>query len=53
MKLQQRSADNLYLGEIVLVKDSSVFYTDIPIEDGMKIILSGGIAAPSIIKEVK
>ncbi|OGW28530.1 MAG: hypothetical protein A2X59_08645 [Nitrospirae bacterium GWC2_42_7] len=45
--------NNLYLGEIVLVKDSNMFYTDIPIEDGMKIILSGGIAAPSIIKEVK
>lgn len=43
--------NNLYLGEIVLVKDSDVVYTDIPIDEGIKIILSGGIAAPDAIKE--
>jgi uncharacterized membrane protein len=43
--------NNLYLGEVVLVKESDVFYTDIPIEEGIKIILSGGIAAPNRIGE--
>ena len=43
--------NNLYLGEIVLVGETDVFYTDIPIEEGIKIILSGGIAAPNTIRE--
>ncbi len=43
--------NNLYLGEIVLAKENEVFYTDIPIEEGIKIILSGGIAAPNRIGE--
>jgi uncharacterized membrane protein len=45
--------NNLYLGEIVLVSEEDVFYTDIPIEEGIKIILSGGIAAPTTIRETK
>jgi uncharacterized membrane protein len=45
--------NNLYLGEIALFGDESVVYTDIPIDDGIKIILSGGIATPSRISEVK
>ena len=43
--------NNLYLGEIVLTSESDVFYTDIPIDEGIKIILSGGIAAPDKIGE--
>lgn len=43
--------NNLYLGEIVLVREGDVFYTDIPVDEGMKIILSGGIAAPPRIRE--
>lgn len=43
--------NNLYLGEIVLARDADVFYTDIPIEEGIKIILSGGIATPNKIRE--
>lgn len=43
--------NNLYLGEIVLVSEDAVFYTDIPVDEGMKIILSGGIAAPQRIGE--
>lgn len=43
--------NNLYLGEIVLLKKEEVIYTDIPIEEGIKIILSGGIAAPQRIFE--
>lgn len=38
--------NNLYLGDIVLLEDKSIIYTDIPIESGIRIILSGGIAAP-------
>jgi uncharacterized membrane protein len=45
--------NNLYLGEIALFKNEDVFYTDIPIEEGVKIILSGGIAAPERISEAK
>jgi uncharacterized membrane protein len=45
--------NNLYLGEIVLFREDEVIYTDIPIEEGIKIILSGGIAAPQRIVEAK
>jgi len=45
--------NNLYLGDIVLVGEGDVFYTDLPIDEGIKIILSGGIAAPLRICEVK
>lgn len=45
--------NNLYLGEIVLLREDDVFYTDISIEEGIRIILSGGIAAPARISEVK
>ncbi|MCX8028173.1 MAG: DUF502 domain-containing protein [Thermodesulfovibrionales bacterium] len=38
--------NNLYLGDIRLFNKEDVLFTDIPIDDGMKIILSGGIAAP-------
>ncbi|TAL27404.1 MAG: DUF502 domain-containing protein [Nitrospirae bacterium] len=43
--------NNLYLGEIILFSEQDVFYTDIPIDEGIKIILSGGIASPSQISE--
>ena len=43
----------IYFGDIALFRDENVFYTDIPIEEGIKIILSGGIATPSKISEVK
>lgn len=45
--------NNLYLGEIVLFDCKSIIHTDIPIEEGIKIILSGGISAPSIIQTCK
>jgi len=45
--------NNLYLGEIALFKEENVFYTNIPIDDGIKIILSGGIATPPKLSEVK
>lgn len=45
--------NNLYLGEIVLFREGDVFYTDIPIDEGIRIILSGGIATPSRITEAR
>ncbi len=42
--------NNLYLGEIVILKEKDVVFTDISIEDGVKIILSGGIATPEKIR---
>ena len=42
--------NNLYLGEVVLFDEESVIHTNIPIQEGIKIILSGGIAAPKIIR---
>lgn len=45
--------NNLYLGEIALFKNEDVFYTDIPVDEGIKIILSGGIATPGKIFEAK
>lgn len=43
----------IYFGDIVLFSDENIFYTDIPIEEGIKIILSGGIATPPRLSGVK
>ncbi len=43
----------IYFGEIALFRDEHIFFTDISIEEGIKIILSGGIATPAKISEVK
>src|SRR4030066_89857 len=43
----------IYFGEIALFRDEHIFFTDISIEDGIKIILSGGIVTPAKISEVK
>ncbi|MEN2986620.1 MAG: DUF502 domain-containing protein [Thermodesulfovibrionaceae bacterium] len=45
--------NNLYLGEVVLFDEDKVIHTNIPIQEGIKIILSGGIAAPQIIRGEK
>ncbi len=45
--------NHLYFGEIALFKDDDVFYTNIPIDEGIKIILSGGISTPERISEAK
>lgn len=42
----------IYFGDIVLFPDEYIFFTDIPIDEGIKVILSGGIATPSKISEV-
>ncbi len=44
--------NNLYLGEIACFKNEEVFYRNIPVEDGIKTIPSGGIATPDRISEV-
>lgn len=45
--------NHFYFGEIALLRNEEVYYTDIPIDEGIKIILSGGIATPPRISEVK
>lgn len=45
--------NHLYFGDIALFRNEDVFYTDIPIDEGIKIILSGGIATPERISEAK
>lgn len=42
--------NNLYLGEIVLCREEEVIYTDMSIEDGIKIVMSGGIATPDMLQ---
>lgn len=43
----------VYFGEIALFQDEHIFFTNISIEEGIRIILSGGIATPAKISEVK
>ncbi|MDA8168754.1 MAG: DUF502 domain-containing protein [Nitrospiraceae bacterium] len=45
--------NNLYLGEVALFSREDIFFTNIPVEDGIKIVLSGGIATPQQILEEK
>ncbi len=51
MKAVYIPTNHLYFGEIALFKNEDVFYTNISIDDGIKIILSGGITAPEKISE--
>ncbi len=53
MKTVYIPTNNLYLGEIVLLDEKSIIYTNIPIDEGIKIILSGGTATPSEILAAK
>jgi uncharacterized membrane protein len=43
--------NHLYLGEITMFRKDEVIVTDLTIEDGIKIILSAGIAAPNVISK--
>jgi uncharacterized membrane protein len=45
--------NNLYMGDIVLLDEKSIIFTNIPIEEGIRIVLSGGIATPSIITSAR
>lgn len=42
--------NNLYLGQVALFKAEEVLITDFSVEEGLKIILSGGAAFPSLIR---
>ena len=41
--------NHLYLGEIALFKAEEVFYPNITVEEGVRLVLSGGTATPSVI----
>lgn len=41
--------NHLYLGDICLFKADEVFYPDISVEEGVRLILSGGTATPAVI----
>lgn len=41
--------NHLYIGEIALFKADEVFYPNITVEEGIRLVLSAGTAAPSII----
>ena len=45
--------NNLYLGNIAMFKKEDVIVTDITLEEGIKIILSAGIATPNFIERSK
>lgn len=45
--------NHIYLGDIALFRDEEVYHTNISIDEGIKIILSGGIATPQMIYEAK
>ncbi|MBI5696768.1 MAG: DUF502 domain-containing protein [Nitrospirae bacterium] len=42
--------NHVYLGDIAMFKKEEVTVTDLTIEDGLRILLSAGIAAPSVIE---
>jgi len=44
--------NNLYLGDIVLFREGEVMETDLSIEDGIRVVLSGGIALPDTLRGV-
>ena len=43
--------NHLYLGEVVLFKGEEVIYPDMTVEEGVQVILSGGLALPSEIRQ--
>ncbi len=43
----------IYFGDVALFCDEHIYFTNIPIEEGIKIILSGGIATPPKILETR
>lgn len=43
--------NHLYLGNIVVVPETDVIHTDVPVEDGISLILSAGSSFPSVVRE--
>jgi len=42
--------NNLYLGEVLFLKEEAIIRTDLTVEAGMRIVASGGTAAPDTIE---
>ncbi len=42
--------NNLYLGQVALFKAEGIVFTTLTVEEGLKIILSGGTAFPPVVK---
>jgi uncharacterized membrane protein len=45
--------NNLYLGQVALFKTNEVVFTSFTVEEGLKIILSGGTSFPPVVKSQK
>ena len=43
--------NHLYLGDIVIVESARVTYPDIPVEEGLRIFLTGGMALPTAVRQ--
>jgi uncharacterized membrane protein len=41
--------NHLYLGDLVIVPTESAFFPDLTVEDGVRVILTGGMALPPAI----
>jgi len=41
--------NHLYLGDLVIVPRAAAFYPDLTVEDGVRIILTGGMAMPAVL----
>jgi uncharacterized membrane protein len=44
--------NHLYLGDVVVVPASTVFYPDVSVEEGIRIFLTGGMALPDRMQEL-
>lgn len=45
--------NHLYLGDIVIVERGKVSFPDIPVEEGLRIFLTGGMALPSQVRRAE
>lgn len=43
--------NHLYLGEVILFREEEIIYPDMTVEEGVQVILSGGLALPSEIRQ--
>ncbi len=43
--------NHLYLGSIVVVPETDVIHTNVPVEDGISLILSAGASFPPVVRE--
>jgi uncharacterized membrane protein len=45
--------NHLYLGDVLVFPRSQAFYPDVPVEEGVRIFLTGGMALPGALKQQK